>query len=176
MYLIYRGVGDPSTDDPGSWKHCGDSMLWHTVPHLLRPDPRLSQRISDRSDPAYPSRPHWFFQVVMKTQSHRETDHFFFNLESSPYANRPWSVPRLSRGGSVIHFIWMGHPSHLNHTLTHHTRKHLTINLVIIFRCSSSPNNPVYVSRVDSSSLVFSLSSYRHSCICLNFRSRFIDS
>jgi hypothetical protein len=27
MYLIYRGVGDPSTDDPGSWKHCGDSML-----------------------------------------------------------------------------------------------------------------------------------------------------
>jgi hypothetical protein len=38
-----------------------------------------------------------------------------------------------------------------------------SINLVIIFRCFSSPTNPVHVRRVDSSALVFSLSSYRHS-------------
>ena len=37
-----------------------------------------------------------------------------------------------------------------------------SINLVFIFRCSSSPIHPVFVRRVDSSSLVFSLSSHRH--------------
>jgi hypothetical protein len=46
---------------------------------------------------------------------------------------------------------------------------------IFIFRCSSSKSNPVYVSRVDSSALVFSLSSYRHSYIGLVFSSRFID-
>ncbi len=50
-----------------------------------------------------------------------------------------------------------------------------SINLVSIFRCSSSPSNPVYVRSVDSSSLVFSLSSHRHSYIGLVFSSRFID-
>jgi hypothetical protein len=39
----------------------------------------------------------------------------------------------------------------------------ITINLVFILRCSSSPSNPVYVRRVDFSVLVFSLSSHRHS-------------
>ncbi len=38
-----------------------------------------------------------------------------------------------------------------------------SISSRFIFRCSSSPNNPVYVRRVDSSDLVFSLSSHRHS-------------
>ncbi len=42
-----------------------------------------------------------------------------------------------------------------------------SINLVFIFRCSSSPRNPVYPRRVDSSVLVFSLSSHRHSFIGL---------
>ncbi len=51
-----------------------------------------------------------------------------------------------------------------------------SINLVSIFRCSSSPRNPVYVRSVDSSALVFSLSSHRHSYIGLVFSSRFIDS
>ncbi len=51
-----------------------------------------------------------------------------------------------------------------------------SINLVFIFRCSSAPSNPVYVRCVDSSDLVFSLSSYRHSEIGLNFSSCFIDS
>ncbi len=51
-----------------------------------------------------------------------------------------------------------------------------SINLVSIFRYSSSSSNPVYVRHVHSSSLGFSLSSHRQSCIGLVFISRFIDS
>ncbi len=49
------------------------------------------------------------------------------------------------------------------HTHPSHSQTSRLFNLVFIFRCSSSPNNPVYVRRVDFSSLVFSLSSHRHS-------------
>jgi hypothetical protein len=51
-----------------------------------------------------------------------------------------------------------------------------SINLVSIFRYSSSSNNPVYSSHVDSSFLGSSLSSHRQSYIGLVFRSFFIDS
>jgi hypothetical protein len=44
-----------------------------------------------------------------------------------------------------------------------------------IFRYFSSSSNPVYARHVDSSSLGFSLSSHRQSCIGLVFSSRFID-
>ena len=50
------------------------------------------------------------------------------------------------------------------------------IDLVSIFRCSSSLNNPVYERRVDFSDLVFSLSSHRHSYIGLVFSSHFLGS
>ena len=30
--FVHRGSGTPSTDDPGVWQHCGDSMLRHIVP------------------------------------------------------------------------------------------------------------------------------------------------
>jgi hypothetical protein len=50
------------------------------------------------------------------------------------------------------------------------------INLVSIFRCSSSKTNPVYGRRVNSFVLVCSLSSHRHLFIPLIFGSRFIDS
>ena len=50
------------------------------------------------------------------------------------------------------------------------------INLVSVFRCSSSKTNPVYARRVNSLLLVCSLSSHRHSYIPLIFGSRFIDS
>jgi hypothetical protein len=63
---VHRRLGDPSTDNPGSWQHCGDSMMWQTVPWLLRPDGRVRQRISDRWDPVYPSGPHCFFQWLLK--------------------------------------------------------------------------------------------------------------
>ncbi len=42
---VLRGSGAPSTDDPGAWQHCGDSMLWHIVPRLIGPDfPSLETR------------------------------------------------------------------------------------------------------------------------------------
>jgi hypothetical protein len=49
-----------------------------------------------------------------------------------------------------------------------------SINLISILRCSSPPNNPVYVRRVDPSALVFSLSSHRHSYIVLLFSYHFM--
>ena len=49
-----------------------------------------------------------------------------------------------------------------------------SINLVFIFKCSSSPWNPVYGRHVDPSVLTFSLSSYRHPHICIPCRHRFI--
>jgi hypothetical protein len=52
----------------------------------------------------------------------------------------------------------------------------LSINLVSVFRCSSSTTNPVSERRIDSSVLVFSLSLHRYSYIGLLFSSRFIDS
>ncbi len=66
-------------------------------------------------------------------------------------------------------------------THTHQSHTQLLVysivsNLVFIFRCSSSPINPVYMRHVDSSVLVFSLASYQHSFIVLVFISRFIDS
>ena len=35
---VRRGSGVPSTDDPGARQNCGDSMLRHIVPRLVRPD------------------------------------------------------------------------------------------------------------------------------------------
>ncbi len=58
---------------------------------------------------------------------------------------------------------------------THTHPSHSQTNVVFIFRCSSSTSNPVYVRRVDSSALVFSLSSHSHSYIGLVFSSHFID-
>ena len=50
------------------------------------------------------------------------------------------------------------------------------INLVSIFRCSSSAHNGVHARRVDSSTQVFSLSSYRTPYIVFAFISHFNDS
>jgi hypothetical protein len=50
---VRRGSGT-STDDPGAWQN------------LVRPDPRVRQRISDRCDPVYPSGPDWFFKWMLK--------------------------------------------------------------------------------------------------------------
>ncbi len=79
----------------------------------------------------------------------------------------------------VLHSILMGHllTYHFKNTYSPITLANISfINLVLIFRCSSSPNNPMYVRRVDFSDLVFSLSSHRHSYIGLVFSSRFLDS
>ncbi len=57
-----------------------------------------------------------------------------------------------------------GVTSHLNESTSHsQTSRLLTSSLSLAFRCCSSPSNPVYTRCVDSSALVFSLSSHRHS-------------
>ena len=33
---VRRGSGAPSTDDPGSWQNCGDSILWQHCPTSLK--------------------------------------------------------------------------------------------------------------------------------------------
>jgi hypothetical protein len=63
------------------------------------------------------------------------------------------------------------HPSH-SQTLSNIS----SINLVSTFRCSSSATNRGHVRRADSSTLVFSLSSHRHSLIGFVFSSRFNNS
>jgi hypothetical protein len=65
------------------------------------------------------------------------------NLDGTPITSRTHNHPSHSQTSPLVSFQF--------------------INLVFIFRCSSFPSNPVYVRRVDSSVLVFSLSSKRHS-------------
>ena len=67
LYTEDRGIQVPMTLDHGNI--VGTQCCDNTVPHLVRPDPRVRQRISDRCDPAYLSGPHWFFQVDIKTHS-----------------------------------------------------------------------------------------------------------
>jgi hypothetical protein len=54
-----------------------------------------------------------------------------------------------------------------------HQRNPSSIKLVSIFRCSSSPPDPVYASRVYLSALTFSLSSHRHTYVRRLCRPRF---
>ena len=61
-----------------------------------------------------------------------------------------------------------------SHTHPSHSQTSRLLTSSLSLGCSSSPNNPVYVSHVDSSPLGFSLSSHRHSYIGLVFSSRFI--
>jgi hypothetical protein len=70
----------------------------------------------------------------------------------------------------------MGYPSPLNHTLTHDTHSE-TCSLLTSSLSLGVPVSPIHVvteRRVDSSDLVFSLSSDRHSEIGFIFRSPFI--
>ena len=59
--------------------------------------------------------------------------------------------------------IWQQSSIYTTHSPITHS-KLSSINLVSIFRCSSSPHNPVYVTvrRIDSSVLIISLSSHRY--------------
>jgi hypothetical protein len=57
-----------------------------------------------------------------------------------------------------------------------HVRVEVNRREVSFFRCSIPPSNPVYPRRVDPSSLVSSLSSYRHSYIGLLFNSHFVHT
>jgi hypothetical protein len=85
-------------------------------------------------------------------------------------------APPLGCSFTYYTLYWCG-AYHFKNTYSPITLVNISsINLVSIFRCSSSPINPVYERRVDFSDLVFSLSSHRHSYIGFVCRSRFLDS
>jgi hypothetical protein len=66
---------------------------------------------------------------------------------------------------STRHTLFISSQNVENYSLRLQVENISFINLVSIFRCSSLPRNPVYVSRVDSSVLDFSLSSHRHTYV-----------
>ncbi len=102
---------------------------------------------------------HSEFVRLLFLQSHGETDRFF---EDSGVLSA-----QSDRG------FWGSH--HFKNTYSPITLTNISsINVVFIFRCSSSTSNPVYARRVESSALVFSL-SLRHSYIGLVISCRFID-
>jgi hypothetical protein len=81
-----------------------------------------------------------------------------------------WSVPVFQYSRTVFSPQWNVYKFF---TKTASIRIVLNIDgvpvAISIFRCSSPPINPVYVSRVDLSPLSFRLSSHRHSYISLLF-------
>jgi hypothetical protein len=132
---------------------------------------------------------HGEFVRILFIQAHRETDRFLhlqefcqYNqiVDSSTTVARRFLLcsnlgleifsPRLQV--YVLILIKMGCLSHRSLTLTPRTRK----LLVYYFRCSISTTNPVSERCLDSSFLVFSLSSHRYSYISLLFSSRFFYS
>jgi hypothetical protein len=135
--------------------------------------------------------------MILFLQDHRETDHFFtvsevLSVQSDRgffhYRRTAFSSMIKSRVGNILARLhlyvliltWTGHlyntyPIEVSHsplTLANFS----SINLVFVFRCSSPTTNPVSARRVDSSFLVFSLSSHRYSYISLLFSSHFVDS
>jgi hypothetical protein len=122
--------------------------------------------------------PHMYRSTSYNKQQQKDEDRFIvqFNLFHYRYTCSP----------HLVHTVCDTHSSHTlsdsNLNLVSILRcpsplaNISSIYLVFIFRCFSPPINPVYVRRVDSSTLVFSLSSHRHSLVGLVFRSRFIDS
>ncbi len=130
---------------------------------------------------------------ILFSQTHRQTDRFFVvSGVLSPQSDRgffhyhhvSFSCRFKSRVGNIltkaetlrIKLILDGSSitskSHSPFTLTNFS----SFNLVFVFRCSSSTNNPVSVWCVDSSFLVFSLSSHRYSNVSLLFISLLIHN
>ena len=101
---------------------------------------------------------HSEFVRLLFLQAHRETDRFF-----------------TDSGVQLAHSTSGQFHSRRKTFSSQFKSKTGNINLDSIFRCCSSPRNPVYARRVDPSALAFSLSSHRHSYISLLFSSRFID-
>jgi hypothetical protein len=136
---------------------------------------------------------HSEFVRLLFLQDHRETDRFFatsgvqlaqptsgiFHFLRVVFSAQKSKSRQHPRQGSSfkyqLKYWWVAY--HFKNTYSPITLANISsINLVSIFRCSSSPSNPVYVRHVNSSDLVFSLSSHRHSFIGRVFSSRFIDS
>jgi len=138
----------------------------------------------------------WIYQTFILTDSSGNWP-FFWSFRSSPSGIWPWILPlplrsllfpdeiecgqhsrQDWRSSLRISLILDGEPitskSH-THPSDSQTSRLLTSSLSQ-FRCFSPPINPVYVRRVNSLGLSFSLPSHRHSYIGLIFSSRFIDS
>ncbi len=82
--------------------------------------------------------------------------------------------PHPRQGCSTTDYAgWDTYSFSITHSPITHSKFSL-INLVSIFRCSSSPRNPEYARRIDPSVLACSLSLHRHPHICIPFSSRFI--
>jgi hypothetical protein len=128
-------------------------------------------------------------------QAHRETDRFFaasgvqlvehdrdqFHFPHETFSSqlkRRVDLVLPKSTGLRIKFNLDGVPiTSRSHTHPSHSQtSRLLTSSFFIFRCSSSPSNPVYTRRVDSSVSVFSLSSDRHSETGFIFSSRFFDS
>ncbi len=117
---------------------------------------------------------HSEFIRLLFLQAHRETDHCF-EASGVPLAQ--------STSGGFFRFHRVAFFSNLKSKSGNLLAKVAVtlanfsfVNLVFIFRCSSSTTNPVYERRVNLFVLVCSLSSHRHSYIGFIFSSRFIDS
>ena len=85
------------------------------------------------------------------------------SIDGAPITSRAHTHPSHSQTSRIVPGLYINKPL-------------LSINLVSIFRCSSSATNRGHTRRVDSSTLVCSLSSHRHSFIGFVFSSRFNDS
>jgi hypothetical protein len=122
---------------------------------------------------------HSEFIRLLFLQSHRENDCFFFSFRSSACATKQWTFPLPPLGvlctakskksaapSSRLQLYGLTQVNIDGTPITSRTHTHPSHsqNLVYfsIFKCSSSPRNPAYARLVDSSVLVFSLSSHRH--------------
>jgi hypothetical protein len=148
------------------------------------------------SIPSTSGRLHSEFIRLLFLQSHRETDRFFATSGVQLAQKRGSGLFHFRRAAFLVTLkakvgstltkvavlrmtlnivLWGSY--HFKNTYSPITRTNISsIDLVSIFRCSSSPINPVYVRCVDFSDFVFSLSSQRHSYIVLVFNSRFLLS
>ncbi len=134
------------------------SPRWMCAPSLLKTH-RETDRFLEGSGVQLPQTNFHFRREVFSSQIKSTTGNILGKTESLRIYLNIDGTPIPSRSHSPI------------------TQSKLsTINLVSIFRCSSSPRNPVHVRRVDPSVLAFSLSLYRHPHICIPFSSRFICS
>jgi hypothetical protein len=81
----------------------------------------------------------------------------YMRLPLMKYGNIELTIITINRAQSPLCLLF------LKNTYSPITLANISsINLVFIFRCSSSPGNPLYARLVAFSVLVFSLSSHRH--------------
>ena len=118
--------------------------------------------------------------LLLFLQDHRETDRFLqlpqtnFHFHHAVFSSHLKSkVGNILVKDAELHInlniddtLSIDSSSHTHPPHQYFTHSKLSpINLVSIFRCSSSPRNPVQTRHVDPSVLTFSLSLYPHICM-----------